>query len=327
VKTVTILAFEHVYATALTGVADLFNMAGVGWNRIQGEPPEPRFQVNIVTELGQPIRCANNITIDAHGSIEQFPDTDLLIVPTIAGQMEKTLQRNQGLLPWLQHHHRQGADIASNCTGSFLLAEAGLLDGKTATTHWGFVEQFQQRFPRVDLQPEQLITADGNVFCSGGGMAWLDLALYLIERYYGHEIAIACAKSNVIDMDRSSQSAYSVVRSKKYHHDLTILAIQEWLEDHYQDKIQLDDVARRFDLTPRTFKRRFKAATGDSPLHYLQSLRIDAAKKYLESSHKRFDDITRLAGYEDTSSFTRLFKKHTGLLPSQYRVKFNRLQQ
>ena len=323
-KKVTVLGFEYAFASAITGITDLLSMAGVTLNRILGEPAEKQFEVLIVSADGKPIKCSNGIEIKAHKSLEEVTYTDILIVPTIAGNIEKTLAYNQQVMPWLQKHHQQGADIVSNCTGAFLLAEAGLLDNKHATTHWGYADLFKQRYPQVKLNVSQLITADGSVFCSGGGAAWLDMALFLIERYCGYDVAVASAKSHVFDLGRTSQSAYSNIASKKYHHDDAIQILQDWLDLNYQQKVTIAVLSEKARMAERTFKRRFKQATGESAIAYLQKLRVEAAKKLLERSPLSVEQITYDVGYEDVSSFIRLFKKQTALSPSAYRSRFTR---
>ena len=319
---VTVLGFDYAFASAITGVSDLLSTAGITWNYIHGNEMASEFEVEIATADGAPVKCANNIKIEAHKSVEDIHSTDLLLIPTIAGDIEQTLMRNKALLPWISNQAEQGADIASNCTGAFLLAETGLLDNKLATTHWGFVDKFRQRYPKVDLQPEQLITADGALFCSGGGMAWLDMALFLIERYCGYDVAMASAKSNVVDISKSSRAAYSSIPGKRYHQDTAILALQDWLDTHFNQSITVAQLAEKTAMTERTLIRRFKQATGDSPVHYLQCLRVDAAKKLLRGEHMTIETITQQVGYQDVSSFIRLFKKHTGLSPSAHRARF-----
>lgn len=323
-KTVTILGYKDALATSITGTADLFSMAGVIWQRIHGEPQTPMFKVQIATMGGEPIECANGITLNAHCAIEDLDHSDLLFIPTMVGRIDTTLDANRELFPIIKRLMAQGCDVASNDTGAFLLAEAGILEGKKATTHWGFIELFHQRYPNVLLEPAQLITADGNIFCSGGGMAWLDLGIFLMERYYGHDIAKQTAKAFVIDVGRHEQSVYSEIPGKKYHQDTDILKIQEWLEQHYAERINLDGLAEKFALSTRTFKRRFKLATQDTPLQYLQRIRIDAAKKHLENSRKPIDTIASLVGYMDQSAFAKLFKRETGLTPGEYRARFRK---
>lgn len=321
---VTILGFEQAYASAITGALDLFSLAGVTWQIMQGLKPQQMFDVQLASIGGKPINCINQLQLNSQIAIEDVTSTDLLMIPTIGGQVEHVLANSRALLPHIIHHYQAGADIASNCSGAFLLAEAGILDGKEATTHWGYADLFKQRYPAVLLTPDKLITHQDDIYCSGGGMAWFDLVLLLIERYCGHDLATKTAKAYVIDIARGSQSAYAQVSSKKYHNDHDILKIQNWLEAEYDRPIKLDHLATQFNLTPRTFNRRFKKATGQTPLQYLQSVRIEAAKKQLESRTDSLEKLINQVGYEDLSSFTRLFKNRTGLSPSQYRNKFKR---
>ncbi|UZE94578.1 GlxA family transcriptional regulator [Alkalimarinus alittae] len=320
---VTVIGFDYAFASAITGVSDLLSTAGVTWNYIHGKALASEFNVEIATLDGSPVKCANNIEVKAHKAINEIETTDLLLIPTIAGDIEQTLKRNSALIPWIIQQAKQGADIACNCTGAFLLAETGLLDNKLATTHWGFVEAFRQRYPKVDLRPEQLITADGSFFCSGGGMAWLDMALFLIERYCGYDIAMASAKSNVFDISKTSRAAYSSIPGKRYHQDNAILALQDWLDENFSQSMSVSQLAERTSMTERTLNRRFKQATGDSLIHYLQCLRVDAAKKLLTGEPITIELITQRVGYQDVSSFIRLFKKHTGMSPSAHRARFS----
>lgn len=322
--TVTILGFEQAYASAITGALDLFALAGVTWQRMQGEDPVQNFKVQLASLAKKDIECINQLTLKSQVAIEDVAHTDILIVPTIGGIPEEVLDNNRNLLPFIRYFHEQGADIASNCSGAFLLAESGVLKNRQATTHWGYADKFEDRYPNVNLLPNQLITQDGNIYCSGGGMAWFDLALLLIERYCGHDVASNTAKAHVLDLSRGNQAAYAQLRSKKYHQDSQILLVQEWLEQHYQTLITLDELAAKVNLTTRTLLRRFKNATGQTPFAYLQSIRVEAAKKHLETDNVSLETITNAVGYEDLSSFTRLFKSITGLSPSQYRKKFIR---
>ncbi|GAB2705617.1 GlxA family transcriptional regulator [Aliiglaciecola aliphaticivorans] len=323
---VTILGFEHAYASAVTGALDIFALAGVTWQRMQGQSPERLFNVQLASVGKRDIVCINQLTLKSQIAIEDVTHTDILIIPTIGGKLEEVLSANRNLLPFLRYFNSNGTDIASNCSGAFFLAEAGILNNKKATTHWGYAETFAKRYPSINLLANKLITQDGNIYCSGGGMAWLDLALLLIERYCGHDVATNTAKAQVLDISRGNQAAYAQLRSKKYHQDAEILKAQEWLETHYHQAISLDQLAKQVSLTNRTFLRRFKSATEQTPFSYLQSIRVEAAKKLLETENDSLEAIVTKVGYEDTRSFTRLFNSLTGLSPSQYRKKFFRIQ-
>jgi len=323
-KSVVVLGFDLALSSTITGAMDLFNMSGVTWNLLNDKPKQNYFDVKLVSVDGMPIHCIGDVTLNVHGSIEDIDKPDLILVPTIAGNPEKTLALNKTAIPWLRDQYEKGVDIASSSIGVYFLAEAGILDGKDATTHWGFAEEFQQRYPKVKLKPEQLITADGNVFCSGGSIAWSDLGLLLMARYYGNEYVSETVASAVMDSVRSQEETYNLSRGKKYHQDEEILVVQNWMETHYAESINLEQLAEKFNMSSRTFKRRFKAATKETPLGYLQSFRIEAAKKMLEVSSNSVESISLSVGYEDLASFSRLFKRLAGSPPTVYRKKFRR---
>jgi len=328
-QSVTVIGFDGALGSAITGIIDLFRLAGVTWARINNEEPAPRFTTRLLTMDGQPFRCINGITLLPDGALtdpaSEPAENSLVMVPTIGAPIARVLSDNQGLVDWLAQSSQQNdgqVRIASNCTGAFLLAEAGLLDGREATTHWGFSDQFRHRYPKVDLQPEKLVTVNEPVACAGGGMAWWDLGIYLVERYAGAQTARELAKSFVIDAGRTSQAPYSALQARRYHSDSAILRLQEWLDAHFPEPVTLQTLAALSGLTERSLIRRFKAATGDTPTGYLQVLRIESARQYLEQSRLSVDAITQRVGYEDVSSFSRLFRKHTGLAPGAYRSRF-----
>ena len=320
--TVTIIGFDNALASSITGAIDMFALAGVAWERIHDKPINRQFKVQLASLDGSTVNCINNNQLSASIKLSDVDRSDIVLVPTIGGDILTVLDQTRGILPEIIRLHRTGSDIASNCTGAFLLANAGLLDGHIATTHWGYAELFQQLFPRVNLLPNQLLTQDKQLFCAGGGMAWYDMVLRLIERYCGHRTASDTAKSHVIDFARGQQTAYAPLHRRKFHHDKDILELQDWLEEHYAQAKSIDDMARQSSLSPRTLNRRFKLATGQTPQRYLQSLRIEHAKRLLENSDLPIADIVQKTGYEDLSSFTRLFKKLTGLSPGYYRTSF-----
>lgn len=327
-RTVSVIGFDGALASAITGIIDLFRLAGVTWARINDMPPAQEFTTRLLTQDGKPCRCINGITLLPDGDWNTQPaEADLVVVPTIGAPIAQVLEANSGLIQWLGGFRGAPSDqvrVASNCTGAFLLAEAGLLDGRQATTHWGFSNQFRQRFPAVDLQTDKLITVDGHIACAGGGMAWWDLGVYLVERYVGSQVARELAKAFVIDAGRTSQAPYGALQARRYHSDAAILKLQDWLDANYTEAATLQTLAALAGLTERSLIRRFKAATGDTPAGYLQILRVEAARQHLENSRAAVEEVTRLVGYEDVSSFSRLFRKHTGLAPGAYRARFGR---
>jgi transcriptional regulator GlxA family with amidase domain len=208
------------------------------------------------------------------------------------------------------------------CTGAFLLGAAGLLDGKRATTHWFFADEFRRRFPRVDLREQQLIVDEGDIVTCGAVTAYLNLMIYLVEKYFGHDIALRTAKMYLIDMDRPSQLPFQIHRFPVTYSDGSIARAQEFIREHFKEDLTIDDVARRAGMSVRNFSRRFKIATGESFANYTQKLRIETAKRLLESTEFSASEIMYQVGYNDERSFRRLFKHHSGLSPKQYRTKF-----
>jgi transcriptional regulator GlxA family with amidase domain len=258
------------------------------------------------------------------GSIYDVENTDLIVVSSIL-DIDRTMRDHGEVIEWLHHHYRRGTHIATICSGAFVLAETGLLDGKTATTHWAFADEFQRRYPQIELRPERLITDEGDLFCSGGYNAGTDLSLYLVEKYCGHEVGLQSSKSLISDMGRTSQSPYAIFQHQKNHRDDQILAVQEWIEDNFDKNFNYDSLAGNSGMSRRTLERRFKTATGETPLTYQQCIRVEAAKHMLEDGNRSFDEITYQVGYEDSSSFRKVFIKQTGLRPTEYRKKFQRI--
>ncbi len=323
--TVTILALTNTGASTITNPMDIFHLAGILWNATLGEKMTPYFNVEVVTDDGKPARCLNRLMVEPHCSIDDVRETDLILITSIL-DIEKTMKYQGIIIPWLKEHYAKGAAIASLCTGAFVLAETGLLDGKTATTHWGYVNEFRERYPQIDLKPEQMITDEGDLYCSGASNACVDLSLYLVEKYCGHEVAVQCAKSLVIDMGRFSQEPYaSVLYYQKSHQDSLILNSQSWMESTFSKALDIDEVADRFHVSRRTFERRFKRATGDTPLGYVHRVRIEAAKKLLENDALSVEEISFQVGYEDSGFFRKIFKRKTSLTPTEYRNRFCRM--
>ncbi|MES2817928.1 MAG: helix-turn-helix domain-containing protein [Pseudomonadota bacterium] len=319
---VTILILGHGLYSTVTGPLEVFQFAGVWWNHLTGQPLDQRFEVVTASIDGQMVTGAGGLAIMPQCSIEQVTATDLILVSSGGAQLDSILKHNSRAVAWLRKWHAQGATIAGICSGVCLLAEAGILDGKEATTHWGLAEQFRARYPKVDLKPDRLVTDAGNVLCGGGVNAALDLALYLVERYCGREIAMQCAKSLLIETSRSSQAGFSVLALNKRHADKAIMQAQGWIEGHYRQAFSMEELASRYNMSLRSFMRRFKAATDATPLAYLHQVRIGAAKHALETGHAPIEAICNRVGYEDIAFFRALFRRYVGVTPKTYREKF-----
>lgn len=321
-KKVTILAPYNTMATTIFGPMDILNQAGRLWNHVKNIPQTPFFNVTIASADGKPIRSVNNILIQPHCSIQEIDRTDLIIISS-STYIEKILELNPEIIPWLQHHFDRGTHIASICTGVFLLAETGLLDGKSATLHWGFTELFRKRYPRVKLDQDQMYLDHGRLYCSAGVNAGMDLTLYIVEKFCGRQAAIESAKTMVLDLGRKKQTPYNCSLSTKNHGDPLIVKAQEWIEQHQTKAIDYEWLAREFRMSRRSLERRFKQAVGTTPLGYLQKLRVEHAKHLLEDGTWTFNEITYQVGYEDISFFRKIFIRLTGLRPKEYQHRFS----
>jgi len=232
------------------------------------------------------------------------------------------MRRHAPLLAWLRARHAEGAIVASICSGAAFLAEAGLLDGRRATTHWAAAEMLRQRYPTVRWEPDNFVTEDGRILCSGGVYSAIDLSLHLVERFCGHEVALRCAKALLVGMPRARQSGYAVLTLARPHDDARIREAEEWLQARFDTDVSLDALAAELGMATRTFIRRFKAATGRQPLAYLQALRIEAAKEMLEQGASSVQAVCDRIGYEDIAFFRTVFRRHTGMTPAEYRRAF-----
>ncbi|MCB2185624.1 MAG: helix-turn-helix domain-containing protein [Deltaproteobacteria bacterium] len=317
---VAVVALEGALASTVTGPLDIFGQAGVLWNHISETTPRPWFQVGLVSPSGGPVTCQGGLRLIPHGGLDAAHDADLVIIS--AGSLERLGAEHRELIPWLRERHAAGASLASVCVGAFFLAETGLLDGRVATTHWAYAGLFRGRYPAVDLRPERLVTDAGSLFCSGGVSAYVELCLYLVERTAGFEAAHQAAQALVLAEGRDSQTPYAIFDFQKRHADREILAVQTWLEDNHAGRVVVEDLAPRFGMSPRNLKRRFKRATGDTPLAYLQRCRVESAKRALMAGRQGVEEVSAQVGYEDTAFFRRVFKRHTGQTPAAFRRKY-----
>ena len=320
--------------SALTGALDLFSFTGVSWQRFLDEPVEPRFNVQIASVGGVDIRCSNRLIMQAHCDIQDVAECDLLLIPTIGDSIDKALSQNADLIPHLTRLADTKSDIASNCSGAFFLAKAGLLDNRIATTHWGYASKFKADFPLVDLQEDQFVTHSRSksdsqsgkyILCGRWKLHFYDLGLLLIERYCGREISTQVAKTQIIDSKRGNQNSYTNVTLHKPHSDQLIKQVQEFIEENFYQTIQVSRLAAMVNITPRTLNRRFQSAVAMRPIEYIQAVRIEQAKRLLELGDVTIKSLAEQVGYDDISSFTRLFKRATELTPKEYQDKFSRL--
>lgn len=250
--------------------------------------------------------------------------TDLLIIPALHGDIFKSMEINKGLVPWIVGQYSKGAEIMSLCTGAFLLASTGLLSGHSCATHWIHANDFRERFPDVNMVDDKIMTDEGGIYTSGAAYSYLNLILYYIEKHTTRDIAILIAKIFALDMGRTSQSQFIIFQGYKHHNDESILKAQEFIESNYQEKISVDEIATHVALGRRNFERRFKTATSNSVFEYMQRVKVEVAKKQLESGRKTVNEVMYETGYTDIKAFRDVFKKVVGMSPGEYRGKYNR---
>ena len=318
---ITFLAAENCLSSGITGLLDMFSIANM-WSSFFSGNPEPLFETEIATLGGKPVLSSGCIQMLPHRPLENVTATDFVMIPPFIPLPNPEAINSVELRKWIISQHQMRTPVAAMCTGVFLLAETGLLNGKTATTNWQFAGKFTRRFPEVNLHAEHLLTEENGLICTGAATSNFNLGLRIIGRYGSNELASACAKALLIDPNRESQTPYFIMRQEREHSDNQVLKAQGYLEENFSKGITIDEVAHHVCISPRHFKRRFKHATGHAPIHYLQMVRIEAAKKRLETSMDTIEEITRYIGYEDSSTFRRLFKNHTKLTPREYRDKF-----
>jgi len=322
---VTVVVLDEGYASRAIAPIEIFHSAGVVWNWLHAAPVQPRFRVRTASVDGHKLKAAGSLELTPDCAIKDIKHTDIIILAAPGWDVLEDIAKNTSLVPWLRKWHTRGAYIAAACTGVAFLAESGILDGRRATTHWGVAEIYRQRYPKVRWQPEQFVTEDGRLFCSGGVYASIDLSLYLVEKFCGHEIALQVAKSLLLSMPRGRQSGYSVVQLSRPHSDDKIRQTEEYLQQNFDGDISIDRLAERVGMGPRNFIRRFKAATGRVPGAYVQMLRVSAAKELLENGTSSIQTVSSKIGYEDIGFFRNLFKRHTGMTPGEYRDRFSQM--
>ncbi|TJZ62886.1 helix-turn-helix domain-containing protein [Sphingobacterium olei] len=267
---------------------------------------------------------ANNgeYTIKTDRLLKDVTSTDLLIIPPTFGDTSKGIQNNASAIPYFKKLHEQGSSLASLCIGAFLLAETGLLNGKKCSTHWAYINEFKEKYPDVEVEDGAIITEHDNIYSSGGASSLWNLILYLVEKFADRETAVLVSKYFALDIGRDSQSQFAIFKGQRNHGDTDIQKVQEYIEQHYDNKLTIETLANLINTGRRTFERRFKEATNNTPIEYIQRVRIEAAKSSFEASRKNVTEIMFDVGYTDTKAFRDIFKKITGLTPIEYRNKF-----
>jgi transcriptional regulator GlxA family with amidase domain len=258
-------------------------------------------------------------------NISAITKTNLIIIPsTLIRSYEKAVKGNRLLIDWIAKQYKEGTEIASICTGAFMLASSGLLDGKNCSTHWHAADSFRNLFPKVNLQAEELITDENGIYTNGGGYSFLNLMIYLVEKYYDRQTAIYCSKIFQIEMDRNSQSAFTIFTGQKLHGDEMVKKAQAYIESKLDEKISVEHLSSRFSVGRRNFDRRFIKATGNTPVEYSQRVKVESAKKAFETSRKTINEVMYEVGYSDVKAFREVFRKITGMSPLEYKGRYNK---
>ncbi|MES2616579.1 MAG: helix-turn-helix domain-containing protein [Bacteroidota bacterium] len=307
--------------SSIVGAYKIFKRANMYWKQLgYGE----LFDIQLAG-ISEKVEFHEGLfSVKPHTHISAIHKTNLIIIPSLNHNYEKSLKDNKVIVEWIEQQYKEGAEVASICTGAFLLAATGLLDGKSCSTHWSATNDFRYMFPKVKLQADQLITDENGIYTNGGAYSFLNLMLYLVEKYYDRQTAIMCSKVFQIEMDRHTQSEFSIFTGQKAHGDEVVIKAQEFIENNIQEKISVDQLSSMLSVGRRTFDRRFIKATGNTPVEYAQRVKVESAKKSFETSRKNINEVMYEVGYSDVKAFREVFRKITGMSPLEYRGKYNK---
>ncbi len=305
--------------SSITGSFEILTRANDYWQRMGNKPMLQVRLAGFVTELKLDVGFFSIHPED----INAIKKTDLIIIPSLSHEYDRMLKENKELIHWIKDQYQAGAEVASICTGAFLLAATGLLEGKNCSTHWNAADGFKRLFPNIKLHIDKLLTAEKGIYTNGGAFSFLNLILFLVEKYFDRQTAIYCSKIFQIDIERTSQSPFFIFQTQKNHGDELIDKAQTYIEENLGEKISFEELASKLAVSRRNFDRRFIKATGNTPVEYLQRVKIEVAKKALERGRKSIYEVMSEVGYADDKAFREVFKKITGLSPLDYRAKYN----
>ena len=307
--------------SSIAGAYKIFTRANEYW---KGMVKEQLFTIQLAG-LSKKVEFHDGIfTVKPHTHIAAVAKTDLIIIPSLNHNYLKAVKGNKAMIDWIAAQYKDGAEVASICTGAFMLASTGLLDGKTCSTHWAVAENFTMMFPKVTLQTDKLITDEHGIYTNGGAYSFLNLMIYLVEKYYDRQTAIFCAKVFQVEIDRNSQSAFAMFTGQKLHGDETVKKAQEYIERNLDEKISVEHLSARFAGGRRNFDRRFIKATGNTPVEYQQRVKIESAKRSFENTRKTINEVMYEVGYSDVKAFREVFRKITGMSPIAYKARYNK---
>lgn len=318
---VTIILVDGGLPSTSIAPLEIFACAGSLWGELTGGAATPRFRVRTASVDGRKRKTYLPLMLEPTRALADIRKTDLVVVPAVGMDVDAAPEMHRAVVDWLARR-RPTTAVAAICSGVVLLAAAGLLDGRPATTHWALVDRCRALYPRVRWKADRFVTEADNLFCAGGVYASIDLSLYLVEHYCGHEVAVQTAKALLLHTPRTWQAPYATQPPRTAHEDAAIRRAQRMLVRNLRSPVDIDGLAARAGMSPRHFARRFRAATGEAPLTYLHRLRIDRARHYLEQAHRSVEEISQAVGYEDVAFFRRLFRRHAGVAPREYRARF-----
>lgn len=323
---VAVFAVDDIMATGVTGPIEILNIANIQAD-LAGVSVERRFSWSVVSVDGKPVRSSAGFMLPVQGDYALARQADIILIPGFnhrTGRDVTNFVANMpdGYIAWLKAQHARGKILCGVCSGTFVLAEAELLDGRQATTSWWLTKAFRRRYPLVELRPREVVTEDDNLFCGASAFSWTQLCLQLIRRFMDEAVAQACARIMLANAYDATQAAYLTAEHLMTGRDAAIEQAIAYMQEHLAAPLAINDLASRAAMSERTFVRRFRSVAGVPPGHYLQRMRIDRAKRLLEQTDEPLESIVEQVGYSDVSSFRRLFRKEAALSPKQYRQRF-----
>jgi transcriptional regulator GlxA family with amidase domain len=320
-KHISILVPESAVLAAIDDPRHVFSQVNSFYKQA-GQPDV--FDIKFVG-LSREVKLHDSaFTVHADLLLDEVEKTDLIFIPAFVGDLKTAVETNKDFIPWLIEQREKGAEIVSLCVGAFLLAQTGLIDGKQCSTHWRAADEFRKTFPGINLVTDKIITEDGGIYTSGGATSYYNLLIHLVEKFTNRETAIRTAKVFAIDFERDSQSSFMIFKGQNRHSDEEVKKAQDFIENNFRDKITIDELSSQVALGRRSLERRFKEATCNTIAEYVQRVKVEAAKKWFETSRKSITEVMFDVGYSDTKAFRGTFKKITGMTPVDYRKRYRK---
>lgn len=308
--------------SSIVGAYKIFTRANEYWKRMRGKEV---FKIELAG-VSKRVKFYDGLfSVQPHTDISKIRKTNLVVIPSLNHNYEKTVKQNQVMIDWIERQYHKGAEIASICTGAFMLASSGLLSGRSCSVHWSAADQLKNQFPEINVKVDKVITEEKGIYTNGGAYSFLNLIIYLVEKFYDKDTAIYCSKVFQIDMDRESQLSFIIFKGQKQHRDEVVKKAQEYIESHPRERISIHNLSSKFAVGRRNFDRRFIKATGDTPLGYSQRVKIELAKKSFETTRKTVSEVMHDVGYSDAKAFREVFRKVTGISPLEYRSKYQKV--